>query len=170
MGPNRLPQFDYLYTLFTTELSGQYLLVLYVVLGMEIHYSWLHFCYQLLFIVHVEIIMLIGTWSDHPGKQCYHKGIMGRPWLTNQESQWKTTLPERGKGSRGEVSAGRSLVDFAAMAVSQEPCTGSSYKLQRVFGSQWNFVKASQCCPAALPRQRCMGFATPWQMGNMTCG
>jgi hypothetical protein len=28
-----------------------------------------------------------------------------------------TTLPERGKGSRGVVSVGRSLVDFAAMAV-----------------------------------------------------
>jgi hypothetical protein len=27
-----------------------------------------------------------------------------------------TTLPERGKGSRGVVSVGRSLVDFAAMA------------------------------------------------------
>jgi hypothetical protein len=28
-------------------------------------------------------------------------------------------LPERGKGSRGVVSVGRSLVDFAAMAVSR---------------------------------------------------
>jgi hypothetical protein len=28
-----------------------------------------------------------------------------------------TTLPERGKGSRGVVSVGRSLVDFVAMAV-----------------------------------------------------
>jgi hypothetical protein len=28
-----------------------------------------------------------------------------------------TTLPERGKGSRGVVSVRRSLVDFAAMAV-----------------------------------------------------
>jgi hypothetical protein len=28
-----------------------------------------------------------------------------------------TTLPERGKGSRGVVSVGRSLVDFAAMTV-----------------------------------------------------
>jgi hypothetical protein len=28
-----------------------------------------------------------------------------------------TTLPERGKGSRGVVSVGRSLVDFAVMAV-----------------------------------------------------
>jgi hypothetical protein len=37
----------------------------------------------LLFIVHDKIIMLIGTWSDHPGKQCYHKGDMGCPWLTN---------------------------------------------------------------------------------------
>jgi hypothetical protein len=28
-----------------------------------------------------------------------------------------TTLPERGKGSRGVVSVGRSLVDFATMVV-----------------------------------------------------
>jgi hypothetical protein len=28
-----------------------------------------------------------------------------------------TTLPKRGKGSRGVVSVGRSLVDFAAMVV-----------------------------------------------------
>jgi hypothetical protein len=28
-----------------------------------------------------------------------------------------TTLPERGKGSRGVVGVGRSQVDFAAMAV-----------------------------------------------------
>jgi hypothetical protein len=28
---------------------------------------------------HVKIIMLMGTWSDHPGKQCYHKGINGTP-------------------------------------------------------------------------------------------
>jgi hypothetical protein len=30
-----------------------------------------------------------------------------------------TTLPERGKGSRGVVSVGMSLVDFAAMVVRQ---------------------------------------------------
>ena len=35
-----------------------------------------------LFIAHDKIILLIGTWSDHPGKQ-YHKGGMERPWLTN---------------------------------------------------------------------------------------
>jgi hypothetical protein len=51
----------------------------------------------------------MGTWSDHPGKQCYHKGLMGRPWLINQESKWMSSLPERGKGSRGVVSVGRSL-------------------------------------------------------------
>jgi hypothetical protein len=34
-----------------------------------------------LIIVHDNIIVLIGTWSDHPGKQCYHMGGMGRPWL-----------------------------------------------------------------------------------------
>jgi hypothetical protein len=33
--------------------------------------------------VHDKIIILIGTWSDHLGKQCSHKGLMGRPWLIN---------------------------------------------------------------------------------------
>jgi hypothetical protein len=28
--------------------------------------------------VHDKIIMLIGTWSNHPEKQCYHKVAMGR--------------------------------------------------------------------------------------------
>jgi hypothetical protein len=41
-----------------------------------------------------------------------------------------TTLPERGKGSRGVVSVGRSSVEFAAMAVRRgNSCTGASYKL-----------------------------------------
>jgi hypothetical protein len=58
--------------------------VLYVDLGIEIHIIHDHaFIISLLFIVHDKIIMLIGTWSDHPGKQCYHNGGMGRPWLTN---------------------------------------------------------------------------------------
>jgi hypothetical protein len=49
----------------------------------DTHYSLSYFYYQLLFTVHDKIIMLIGTWSDHLGKQCYHKDGMGRPWLTN---------------------------------------------------------------------------------------
>jgi hypothetical protein len=28
------------------------------------------FCYVIY--VNDKIIMLMGTWSDHPGKQCYH--------------------------------------------------------------------------------------------------
>jgi hypothetical protein len=54
------------------------------ILGIEIHIIHDHtFIISLLFTVHDKIIMLIGTWSDHSGKQCYHKGGMGRPWLTN---------------------------------------------------------------------------------------
>jgi hypothetical protein len=53
-------------------------------LGVKIHIIHEHaFITNVLFTVHDKIIMLIGTWSDHPGKQCYHKGGMGRPWLTN---------------------------------------------------------------------------------------
>jgi hypothetical protein len=60
------------------------MLLLYVVLGIEIHFIHDYiFIISCLITVHEKIIMLIGTWSDHPGKQCYHKGLMGRPWLIN---------------------------------------------------------------------------------------
>jgi hypothetical protein len=40
-----------------------------MVLGIEIHIIHDHtFINSLLFIVYDKIIMLIGTWSDHPGK------------------------------------------------------------------------------------------------------
>jgi hypothetical protein len=56
------------------------MLLLYVVLGIEIYIIHDHtFIISLLFTVHDKIIMLIGTWR----KQCYHKGGLGRPWLTN---------------------------------------------------------------------------------------
>jgi hypothetical protein len=55
------------------------MLLLYVVLGIEIFITHDYFYYLFIITVHVKIIMLMGTWSDHPGKQCYHKGIMGRP-------------------------------------------------------------------------------------------
>jgi hypothetical protein len=68
MGSNRLPQFWLsLYLVLPLNTFGQYLLLLIVVLGMEIHYSWLHFYYLFIATVHVKIIMLMGTWSDHPG-------------------------------------------------------------------------------------------------------
>jgi hypothetical protein len=51
---------------------------------MEIHIINDHtFIISFLFVVHDKIIMLIGTWNDHLGKQCYHKGGMGLPWVTN---------------------------------------------------------------------------------------
>jgi hypothetical protein len=56
------------------------MLLFYVVLGIEIHI--IHddtFIIGLLFTVHDKIIMLIGIWSDHSGKQCYHKGGTRRP-------------------------------------------------------------------------------------------
>jgi hypothetical protein len=84
MGSNRLPQFLLsLYLVLPLNIFGYYLLLLIVVLGMEIHYSWLHFYYIFIITVHVKFIMLMGTWSDHPEKQCYHKGSMGCPWLIN---------------------------------------------------------------------------------------
>jgi hypothetical protein len=61
------------------------MLLLYVVLGIEIFITHDYTFYYLFIIitVHVKIIKLMGTWSDHSGKQCYHKGLMGRPWLIN---------------------------------------------------------------------------------------
>jgi hypothetical protein len=51
---------------------------------MKLHIIHDHtFIISLLFTVYDKIIILIGTWSDHPGKNFYHKGGMGRSWLTN---------------------------------------------------------------------------------------
>jgi hypothetical protein len=35
--------------------------------------------------------------ENHPGKQCYHKGGMGRPWLTNRKASGGLPYP---KGAR----------------------------------------------------------------------
>jgi hypothetical protein len=83
MGSFMYPSFDYSIPCSPLEYFWVVLAIALCGLGMEIHYSWL-FCYDLvIIIVHVKIIKLMGTWSDHPGKQCYHKGLMGRPWLIN---------------------------------------------------------------------------------------
>jgi hypothetical protein len=69
IGPNRSAQFGYLYTLFTTELLGSTCYCFYVVLGVKIHIIHDHaFIINVLFTVHGKIIMLIGTWGDHPAK------------------------------------------------------------------------------------------------------
>jgi hypothetical protein len=39
--------------------------------------------YDVNLMVKQDYYILIGTWSDHPGKQCYHEGGMGHPWLNN---------------------------------------------------------------------------------------
>jgi hypothetical protein len=58
--------------------------LLYVALGIEIFITHCYtFYYRFIFSVHDKIIMLMGTWRTTPGKQCYHKGLMGRPWLIN---------------------------------------------------------------------------------------
>jgi hypothetical protein len=61
------------------------LLFFYLVLGL-ILYLKLWSCFIIIvgsIIVHDKVIMLIGTWSDHPEKQWYHKSGMRRPWLIN---------------------------------------------------------------------------------------
>jgi hypothetical protein len=60
------------------------MLLLYVVLGMEIYITLVHtFIISLLFTVHDKNHYVNWNMENHPGKQCYHKGGMGRPWLTN---------------------------------------------------------------------------------------
>jgi hypothetical protein len=61
--------------------------------------------------------LLIGTWGDHPRKQCYHKGGLGRPCLLIRKASGGLPYP---KGARavGEWSVyGGPWVDFAAMVV-----------------------------------------------------
>jgi hypothetical protein len=50
--------------------------------------------------------------ENHLGKQCYHKGGMGRPWLTNKES-----YPKGARAVREWLVWGGPWVNFAAMAV-----------------------------------------------------
>jgi hypothetical protein len=84
MGSNRLPQF---WLSLYIVLPLKYFWVVLVISLCGFGYGDTLFMITLLlsFIitVHVKIIMLMGTWSDHPEKQCYHKGLMGRPWLIN---------------------------------------------------------------------------------------
>jgi hypothetical protein len=63
MGPNRSPQFGYLYTLFTTELLGStyYFFMWFWVIKIHIIHDHA-FITNVLFTVHDKIIMLIGTW------------------------------------------------------------------------------------------------------------
>jgi hypothetical protein len=83
MGSNRLLQFWLSLYLVATEYFWVVLAIAYCGFG---YGDTLFMISSLLFFiitVRVKIIMLMGTWSDHPGKQCYHKGLMGRPWLIN---------------------------------------------------------------------------------------
>jgi hypothetical protein len=82
MGPNRSPYSIYPFYLVYPWINWVVMLLLYMVLGKYFITSMFQLlCYVIY--VHDKIIMLIGTWSDHPGKQCYHKGLMGCPWLIN---------------------------------------------------------------------------------------
>jgi hypothetical protein len=49
----------------------------------DIHYSCSHFYYQ--FVIYRALQHHYVDWNmeNHPEKQCYHKGGMGRAWLTN---------------------------------------------------------------------------------------
>jgi hypothetical protein len=39
--------------------------------------------YDVNLMVKQDYCILIGAWSDHLGKLCYHEGGMGRHWLNN---------------------------------------------------------------------------------------
>jgi hypothetical protein len=76
--------------------------LLYLALGLITYWSMIKFHYCCWFIiVHDKIIVLIGTWSDHPGKQCYHKVVWDTiGWLTRKASGG-LPYPKGGKGCRG---------------------------------------------------------------------
>jgi hypothetical protein len=59
------------------------LAIAYCGFGYEDTLFMITFLLSFIITIHVKIIMLMETWSDHSGKQCYHKGLMGRPWLIN---------------------------------------------------------------------------------------
>jgi hypothetical protein len=80
-----------------------------------------------------------------------------------------TTLPDKGKGSRGVVSIGGPWVDLTAMAVRR----GIPALELPVAG----FLKPVELCKG-LVVVPCLASlvevyevrSTPWQMGNKTCG
>jgi hypothetical protein len=39
--------------------------------------------------------------ENHPGKQCHHKGGMGRPWLTILGKLVEDYLTQKGQGQLG---------------------------------------------------------------------
>jgi hypothetical protein len=84
MGSNRLPQF-WLSLYLVLPLKYFCVVLAFALCGFGYGDTLFMITLLLSFIitVHVKIIMLMGTWSDLPGKQCYHKGLMGRPWLIN---------------------------------------------------------------------------------------
>jgi hypothetical protein len=83
MGSNRLPQFWLSLYLVGTEYIWVVLVIAYCGFGYGDTLFMITLYYLFIITIHVKIIMLMGTWSDHPGKQCYHKGSMGCPWLIN---------------------------------------------------------------------------------------
>jgi hypothetical protein len=83
MGSNRLPQF-WLSLYLVLSLKCFWVVLAIALCGFGYGDTLFVITLLLSFIyVHVKIIMLMGTWSNHPGKQCYHKGSMGCPWLIN---------------------------------------------------------------------------------------
>jgi hypothetical protein len=79
MGPNRLP---YLIIFIPCLPLNSWVVPAIAICGFryrDTHYSLSYFYYQLLVIVHVKIIMLIGTWSDHPGKTVLPQVWYGTP-------------------------------------------------------------------------------------------
>jgi hypothetical protein len=87
--------------------------------GDTLYYSWLYFCYQLLFMVHVKIIMLIGTWRTTRENSATIRVVWDAlGWLIRKASG---RLPyPKGARAVGERSVrGGPREDFAAMAVLQ---------------------------------------------------
>jgi hypothetical protein len=132
-------------------------LLLYVDLGVKIHILHDHaFITNELFIIHVKIIMLIGTWRDHSRKQCYHKDL---PY-------------PKGARAVGELSVyGGSRVDLAEITFQ----TGDSYIA--LLRNRSGFLKLVELCKGLIVSP-CLAslvevygvHTTPWQMGNMSCG
>jgi hypothetical protein len=60
------------------------MLLLYVALGIKIFITHCYTFYYLFIIYYSREDHYINVnMENHPGKQCYHKGLMGRRWLIN---------------------------------------------------------------------------------------
>jgi hypothetical protein len=102
--------------------------------------------------MHVNIILLFGTWSDHPRQQCYHKGGIGRIYQLIRKASMRLPYTKGQMGSESLKSI--VLAVIAAMGLQTVEKAHASFFLKpyRLFLNLWNFVR-----PRGVPSPNHLG-------------